>query len=316
MQNIGLGTAAIGRPQYINIKRGEPDSIFDKETFVNNGRMVLDSAYQQGIRYFDTAPGYGLAEQMLIDWVKDQGDHSIEIATKWGYTYVADFNSNATLHEVKDHGIEKLNEQWKESKQLLPYLSTLQIHSATFDTGVLKDEEVLKRLAVIKMENNILMGLTTTGNNQVDVIKKALEISVHGSLLFDEVQVTYNILDQSLLSISNEISTSGIRIIIKEALANGRIFTNANYPQYAAMYLALEKMAKKYEVGVDAVALRFCIDSVSPFIVLSGAAQSRQIQENLKSNEFKLEEDDLMILKSFKIAPGNYWQERKQLHWN
>jgi len=107
-QKIGLGTAAIGRPQYINIKKQESEA-FDLNTFRLKGIQVLESAYQQGVRYFDTAPGYGLAEQLLIDWVKDKKDPSIEVATKWGYAYVANFDPPASIHEVKDHGIDQMN---------------------------------------------------------------------------------------------------------------------------------------------------------------------------------------------------------------
>ena len=66
---------------------------------------------------------------------------SIEIATKWGYTYTANFDANATVHEVKEHSLSKLNEQWNFSKQLLPYLKVYQIHSATLETGVLENKK-------------------------------------------------------------------------------------------------------------------------------------------------------------------------------
>ena len=62
MLKIGLGTAAIGRPQYINIKQQSTEE-FHKESFIEQGKQVLNSAYEQGIRYYDTAPGYGLAQQ-------------------------------------------------------------------------------------------------------------------------------------------------------------------------------------------------------------------------------------------------------------
>ena len=65
-QKIGLGTAAIGRPQYINI-RNQHTEVFSLEAFKEKGTQVLEAAYKQGIRYFDTAPGYGMAEQLLID---------------------------------------------------------------------------------------------------------------------------------------------------------------------------------------------------------------------------------------------------------
>jgi aryl-alcohol dehydrogenase-like predicted oxidoreductase len=314
-QKIGLGTAAIGRPQYINI-RNKNTGAFALNAFKANGCKVLETAYQQGIRYFDTAPGYGLAEQLLYDWVKDKKDDSIEVATKWGYTYVADFDPNARTHELKDHSITQLVKQWKVSKKLLPYLSTLQIHSATFDTGVLENEEVLQMLAQIKSEHGILIGLTTTGDNQIEVLKKALEVKVENAPLFEVFQITYNILDQSLLKISDLIKANGNRIVIKEALANGRVFPNPNYPAYKDMYIALGQMANKYSVGIDAIALQFCIQTVDPFMVLSGASEPAQIRENLKSNGFQLLEDDLSKLKSFRINTADYWFERKQLHWN
>lgn len=314
-QKIGLGTAAIGRPQYINI-RNKNTGAFALNAFKANGCKVLETAYQQGIRYFDTAPGYGLAEQLLYDWVKDKKDDSIEVATKWGYTYVADFEPNARTHELKDHSITQLVKQWKVSKKLLPYLSTLQIHSATFDTGVLENEEVLQMLAQIKSEHGILIGLTTTGDNQIEVLKKALEVKVENAPLFEVFQITYNILDQSLLKISDLIKANGNRIVIKEALANGRVFPNPNYPAYKDMYIALGQMANKYSVGIDAIALQFCIQTVDPFMVLSGASEPAQIRENLKSNGFQLLEDDLSKLKSFRINTADYWFERKQLHWN
>ena len=58
---IGLGLAALGRPEYINIRTG--DSIDkSKEAFKRNAFSVLNEAYTLGVRYFDTAPSYGKGE--------------------------------------------------------------------------------------------------------------------------------------------------------------------------------------------------------------------------------------------------------------
>lgn len=314
-KRIGFGTAAIGRPQYINIKKKTSED-FNKQKFINNGVSVLDSAYDNGIRYFDTAPGYGIAEQILIDWLKTKNDSSIEVATKWGYSYVANFDANAKVHEVKDHSLSQLLTQWEKSKELLPHISTYQIHSATLDTRVLEDEKVLNRLVELKENYNLKIAITTSGSNQVEILKKALDISVNSTQVFDAFQVTYNILDQSLLEISDSMINQGKRIIIKEALANGRLFRNANYSNYNSLYNSLEKLANKYEVGIDAIAMRFCLDSLNPFAVLSGASEEIQVQENLKALQFELELDDIELLKSFGVDSRVYWDERKKLSWN
>ncbi|HEX9600837.1 MAG TPA: aldo/keto reductase [Mariniflexile sp.] len=313
--NLGLGMAAIGRPHYINI-RTNTVAKSDVNELKANGFKVLDTAYNLGIRYFDTAPGYGLAEALLIDWLADKKDTSIQVGTKWGYTYTANFDKNAMVHEVKEHSISKLKEQWQVSKKLLPFLTTYQIHSATLETGVLENAEVLNQLAYLKREHRINIGISTTGNNQVEVIKKALEISVDGKSLFDTFQSTYNILDQSVLSVSNALKQEGKKLIIKEALANGRIFRNKSFPAYHNLYDILESLSSKYGVGVDAIALRFCQETIPESMVLSGASTVHQLQENLKANTIVLNEEDRVLLKSFGVEPVAYWNERKQLQWN
>jgi aryl-alcohol dehydrogenase-like predicted oxidoreductase len=313
--NIGLGTAALGRPQYINIRKDNAANT-DLETFRKHSFQVLEEAYNAGIRYFDTAPGYGLAEELVLEWVQTKNDNSIEIATKWGYTYTANFDANATVHEIKEHSLTKLNEQWNFSKQLLPYLKVYQIHSATLETGVLENTEVLAQLAFLKKEHHLKIGLTTSGTNQVEVIKKALEVLVDGETLFDLFQVTYNFLDQSLLQISDELIKQNKTIVIKEALANGRVFRNKTYPYYNKLHNVLESLSKKHTAGVDAISLKYCEQTIPNSIVLSGASTALQLKENVKLNDFSLSTNEIELLNSFKTAPELYWTERKQLEWN
>jgi len=312
---IGIGTAAIGRPQYINIRQ-ETAAEFSLKVFRQKGIEILNAAYDQGIRYFDTAPGYGLAEQMLIDWAMDKENANIEIASKWGYSYVANFEPNATVHEVKEHSLEKLNEQWAISKTALPLLKIYQIHSATFETGVLENKAILGRLAELKDKHGLLMGITITGANQVEVLQKAMDIKVDGKELFNVFQGTYNIFDQSLVSVAPEVSKRNKRLVIKEALANGRVFPNTNYPLYVNAYQLLNKLAEKYGVGIDAIALRFCLDCIPIYKVLSGAANGQHLTDNLKTTDFELEEEDIEALRELAVNPEFYWNERKQLGWN
>ena len=313
--DLGLGMAAIGRPHYINI-RTNTAAKSDVNELKANGFKVLDAAYNLGVRYFDTAPGYGLAEDLLIDWLANKKDKTIQVGTKWGYTYTANFDKNASVHEVKEHSISKLKEQWQVSKKLLSFLTTYQIHSATLETGVLKNIEVLNYLAYLKKEHQIKIGISTTGDNQVEVIKKALDVFVGGEFLFDTFQSTYNILEQSIFSMNAQLKEQGKELIIKEALANGRIFRNNNYTKYHDFYNTLENLSNKYRVGVDAIALQFCIATSPDSMVLSGASTVNQLEENLKSNTFILSEEDVMLLKRFSVKPLDYWNERKQLQWN
>jgi aryl-alcohol dehydrogenase-like predicted oxidoreductase len=69
-------------------------------------------------------------------------------------------------------------------------------------------------------------------------------------------------------------------------------------------------------VGIDAIALRFCMDSIPSNIVLSGASDSKQLEENLKALDFQLTTEDLEELKQLQVPSKGYWQERSQLSWD
>ena len=315
MTAIGFGTAAIGRPHYINLKALPKKADFDLASFKAYAAGMIQKAYETGIRYFDTAPGYGIAEEIVAEWLSHQNDPTIEVATKWGYTYTADFKPDARTHEIKDHSLVKLKEQWSTSKKLLPYLTTYQVHSATFESGILQNRVVLEQLAAIKEEYHLRIGITTSGANQNEVILAAMEVMMHDKELFDTFQVTYNIFDQRLGEIMPLIKAADLRLIIKEAMANGRIFRNEKFPHYELNYTLCEKLAQKYEVGVDAIALRFVIDSIGPHFVLSGANDLMQLDQNVKAESFQLTAEEIEQLIRLQCNTIDYWNERKNLVW-
>ncbi|UCS91632.1 aldo/keto reductase [Echinicola marina] len=313
---IGLGLASLGRPEYINIR---PHQNIDKsaEAFRSKTKSVLDEAYKNGVRYFDTAPSYGRGEEFLLDWHRSRGYKDVVLGTKWGYTYKANWELGYNgPHEVKEHSLSKLREQWKYSKQLLSALKIYQIHSATFDSGVLENKEVQRELMSLKKDYGLIIGLTSSGKAQTEILEAAMRIEVDGEELFDSFQVTFNLLEQSTLSVLKKAKDKGKLLIIKEGMANGRVFPNKHFEHYQDRYQELIAMSKKFQVGIDALALRFCMDLVEPDYVLSGAGNIEQLRENLKAHTFELKGDDLHQLQSMAVDVSDYWEERSQLEWN
>ena len=72
----------------------------------------------------------------------------------------------------------------------------------------------------------------------------------------------------------------------------------------------------KYNVGIDALALRFVIDSLQPNYVLSGASNIKQLKQNLKALDFKLTQEEINSLSLLKSNSEYYWSERNELEWN
>ena len=162
---IGLGLAAIGRPEYINIRRdSDPDKSFS--VYRERAMELLDFAYEEGIRDFDTAASYGKGEQFLAEWYDRHQYADLRLSSKWGYTYMADWKIGYSgAHEIKEHSLAKLDEQWSFARNMLPGLKTYQIHSATFDSGVLGNEEVHERLAELKSRHELRIGASVSGRS-------------------------------------------------------------------------------------------------------------------------------------------------------
>ena len=163
---LGLGLAALGRPGYINL--GHADDLkrnYDVSAMETHAHAVLDDAWESGIRYFDAARSYGKAEAFLSSWLeaRDIKASDVTIGSKWGYTYTADWRVSVPKgqkHEVKEHSLPVLQRQIAESKALLGlHLDLYQIHSATLESGVLDNKDVLEEL-VRWRDSGLLIGFT------------------------------------------------------------------------------------------------------------------------------------------------------------
>lgn len=316
---LGLGLAALGRPGYINL--GHQEDYGDGKTIAdmqNRAFAVLDAAWKAGIRYFDTARSYGKGEAFLGAWLQDRGiqTDAVLIGSKWGYTYTADWKVEADFHEVKEHSLERLAQQYPESRELLgDYLKIYHIHSATRESGVLENGEVIKRLGALKA-SGLLIGLSLSGPAQADTLGRALEIFVDGQLLFDSVQITWNLLESSSTARMVEAKSAGLGVIVKEALANGRLTDRNQAPTFQEKKKRLESLAATYEMGLDALALAVVLEQDFVDIVLSGAAQVNHLEANLKSTEVAKIAEAEALMEVLRENPEQYWKTRKSLEWN
>jgi aryl-alcohol dehydrogenase-like predicted oxidoreductase len=316
---IGLGLAALGRPGYINLGHGEdlPDarSIQALET---HSYAVLDAAWDMGIRYFDAARSYGRAEQFLASWLaaRQIDPAAVTIGSKWGYTYTADWQVEAEVHEVKEHSLAVLQRQIGESRTLLgQHLNLYQIHSATLQSGVLDNGAVLDELARLKADG-LIIGLSLSGENQSETLSKALTIKYDGELLFGSVQATWNLLEPSTGAVLNEAHQAGLAVIVKEALANGRLTPRNQNPTFAEKRTLLEKAAAQKQTTIDALALAAVLAQPWTAVVLSGAATIEQLRSNVAALNVNWDEETAAALAPLAEPPAAYWQTRSSLDWN
>ncbi|WP_405946830.1 aldo/keto reductase [Streptomyces prunicolor] len=309
--HLGLGLAAVGRPGYINLGRekdlGEHRTV---ETLRTRTHELLDAAYAQGVRYFDAARSYGRSEEFLADWLKTHPDlDDIVVGSKWGYTYTADWTTDAEKHEVKDHSVQTYDRQRAETAELLgAHLDLYQIHSVTPDSPALTDKQLHAKLAELAA-TGVTIGFSTSGPAQADAIRAALTVTVDGEPLFRTVQSTFNALETSAGPALTEAHDAGLTVIVKEGMANGRLAD-----PYAPA--ALKAVAEETNTGSDAIALALILREPWAGVALSDAATAAQLASNLHAAAVDLNDDQLSRLATLAEEPRTYWDKRGRLPWH
>lgn len=308
---LGLGLAALGRPEYMTLSR-DADFGADRSVAAMEGRChaMLDAAYAAGVRYVDAARSYGRAEAFLASWLRRRQlpRDGITVGSKWGYTYTAGWQLGAAVHEVKNLSAATLERQIGESRELLGAdLRVYQIHSATLESGVLEDARVLARLAALGADG-VAIGLTVTGARQGDVIRRALDASVDGVNPFQIVQATWNLLEVSAGPALAEAKAAGWGVIVKESLANGRL-TDRDAPVEAA---PLAREARARNLSVEALAIAAAVAQPWADVVLTGAVTPAQLASNVAALALAPQVVDLPPIA---LEPRAYWERRSALSW-
>lgn len=199
-----------------------------------------------------------------------------------------------------------LDKQHLESlANLGDYLNVYQIHSATLESGVLENSRVLDRLAEIR-DSGTTIGLSTSGPNQAEVIRKATAIERGGRRVFGTVQSTWNLLEQSAGPALAAARDAGMGVLIKESMANGRLTTRD--PVSTAPLVHSYPGETPDVLAIAAVLAQPWVDAV-----ISGASTPEQLASNLRALDLNF--DEINGLPSIVEEPGSYWATRSGLAW-
>jgi aryl-alcohol dehydrogenase-like predicted oxidoreductase len=311
---LGLGLAALGRPAYITLGRQlDLGADRDQATMERRCHDMLDAAYAAGIRYVDTARSYGRAEEFLASWLRGRRAEpaDLTIGSKWGYRYTGAWNMRAVVHETKDLSLAMFRAQLPLTMELLGrHLDLYQVHSATLESGVLDDPAVLHALAELS-DSGVAVGLTVSGPRQADVVRHAQEVEVEGVNPFSTVQATWNVLESSVGPALHDAHARGWGVLVKEALANGRLTDRGDHRSQGA----LEAVATRHGASVDQVAIAAALAQPWADVVLSGAVTPLQLESNIAALDLPLSQEDREELESVTEDPAAYWDRRGALPW-
>jgi aryl-alcohol dehydrogenase-like predicted oxidoreductase len=293
MVEIGLGTWGLGGDSY-----GKIDEI--------TSLKLLETAYDLGIRIFDTSPSYGdgLSEKILGKFIRGRGD--IKIYTKVGMlphkglNIPQDFSSEGLRNSV-DSSLKRLN---------LENVELVQLHSPQL-TYLHKYPDVFSDL-----ENLIQSGKVS----KVGISLKEpsyLDEQIH-DFKWKSFQFNYSLMDQRI-NLSDGIRLSSFRNAVRIArtplhfgflttkgVSISQIGKSMHLSKWSKPQLnnwhesanSFRKYAGKVNLSLSELAIRFVRTTGIANVIIPGAMNLEQLHENhkyfLKGN---LEDDQILEIK-------------------
>lgn len=285
LTELGMGGSAIG-----NLYR---------PTMREEAHAAIVSAWQSGVRYFDTSPsyGYGLSERRLGDALREFPRNSYVLSTKAGRLLVPDatpksedrFPGSLPFRVDYDYSYDGIMRSVEHSLQRIgtDFIDILYVD----DVGKLQQQEQHSQW----MKTLLDSGYRAISELREQKIVRAIGIGVHdwqesiavlSQTDFDCFMLAgaYTLLEQDALEILFPLCEQrGISIIAASpynsgVLANGQHY---NYEMASHKILtrvnALQKICETYQVDLPHVALQFPLCHSQIVSVVTGARNEEQI---------------------------------------
>ena len=305
---LGMGTWAIGGGSWW----GDNDDALS----VN----AIEAAVEQGIRWIDTAPIYGLyhSEQVVGEALRHINRDKVVLSTKCGLEWR---HETPVLHKVvdgtavyRDLSAQSIIEDVEESLKRLgtDHLDVLYTHWQSPDLGLYPLEETVEAMMKLKEQGKIRA--IGASNVTADIIRGYCK---YGQL--DVIQEKYSLLtrrvEKQLLPTCKELGVS-IQAYspLEQGLLTGKVTMETTYPegstrntnpsfQPARRAQAIELLEKwgdlteKYDCTLAQLVIAMTARMIPGLHVLCGARTPQQVMDNAGALNIKLDGADAVRMK-------------------
>ncbi|MFF3934887.1 aldo/keto reductase [Streptomyces phaeofaciens] len=298
---IGFGTAPLG-----NMFRAIPDE---------EAAATVQAAWDQGIRYFDTAPlyGAGLAEIRLGDVLADKPRDAYVLSTKVGrivldefedpasrelgekgalfehgrpHKMVNDYSADATLRSV-ENSLERLRTD---------RLDIVWVHDVAQDfygddwVGVYESARTGAFRALTRLREEGVIAAWGLGVNKVEPLEMTLDLDEPRPDAF-LLAGRYTLLDHSraLQRLLPAAAERDVDIVVggpysSGILAGGSHFEYAEAPAHIVDKVGrIKALAQEHGIGIKSAALQFVLAHPAVAAVIPGATRPSRIAEDLSA---------------------------------
>ncbi|MCZ7470726.1 aldo/keto reductase [Agrobacterium sp. O3.4] len=288
---MGLGCAQMG-----NLYRVTP---------YEESKGAFDTAWESGMRYFDTAPFYGYtrSERRLGTMVTEHERNDYTLSTKVGRVMVPDETVGAEedayiaplpFRPTYDYSYDGILRSFEASQQRLGVLKPdiLYVHDIGSFTHGEKHQHYWEQLttgggfrALGKLREEGSTGAVGLGVNEWQIVSDAMDVfDIDVAMLAGR----YTLLEQQSLAFMNRCAEGGVGIVVAGAFNSGILAGNRkfNYADAPADILtrvdALQGVCEELGVSLQAAALQFPLAHPASVTVVSGARNAQQLASNIE----------------------------------
>jgi len=315
-RSLGFGTAPLG-----NMFRAIPEA---------EARATVDAAWDDGIRFFDTAPFYGagLAEARLGEALAGRDRDGYVLATKVGRLVLDEMEDVAArdLGEKGDvfrHGrANRIVNDYSEDATLRSIEDSLKrlktdrldiawVHDVAQDfygddwLGVFESARKGAFKALDRLRDEGVIRAWGLGVNRVEPIELLLDLQgprPDGFLLAGR----YTLLDheRALQRVMPKAAAEGLGIVVGGPYSSGALVGGPNFeyapatPEVLARVGAIKAIADRHGVPMKAAGLQFALAHPAVAAVIPGASRPGRIAEDRAALEARV--------------PADFWRELRQ----
>ncbi len=268
---LSLGTVSLACEYGIPLpgSRGCPDPA--------TAERVVRAALYFGINLFDTAPGYGRAEELLGRALKDAPDSFVCTKVPIPIEPSGKRVRGSVLATVMASSIRESLRRLRRDR-----IDVLQIHNPTLD--VLREGDLTQELLRAKEQGHV----RSLG---VSVYTPEEALCALADESFDVLQIPFSLLDQRMSEAALPAAADHeVGVIGRSALLKGALTLRARFlpPELAGLRRAVENVRDALRVPwteLPFTALRFCLSTSSLSTTLVGARDPAELEEALHAAE-------------------------------
>lgn len=290
---LGLGGVAIGTAF---------DEISDEQA-----KKVLETAWNEGIRYYDTSPWYGLtkSERRFGNFLKDKNREDFVFSTKVGrlFTEVPEHQVPPTMwkaplnydfkHDYTEDAIKRsIEESLKRTS--LGHLDIVYVHDLSEDQVGDRYPYFLEQArkgafkTLSKLRDEGIIKAWGMGVNKIEPILDCIESS-DPDICLSATQ--YSILEHedAVDRLLPAVKKAGVKLVSGAGYNSGYISGRNRYnykdvipKNIAGKKLKIIEIAKKYNVDIVHAALQFVLASKEFVSIIPGASKPEQVIDNVK----------------------------------